>query len=107
MKLYEKTKDNFDNVLFVKHDNVEYYPDYMISLTETSTDLINLNNCICVFLVLNSSFGNYEIVGAKHFENLDNENILELINGYLPSRVYCYTETIFPLESFLASKKFK
>lgn len=100
------------NSNFLKDDGVTvkgrfFKADYKISFPIQNDD-INIDNCTCIFSILdrgNPIFRKY--VGGKFYENLNNGNIIENINGYLPETVYCFTDSSFPLKEFLDENNFK
>lgn len=84
-----------------------YKVDYMITFP-IDKDKINLDNCICVFSILNRVNPLLrKYVGGKFYENLNNENVIESINGYLPETVFCFTDSYFPLDEFLEENNFQ
>ena len=83
-----------------------YKPDYLIELP--TEDSIDFKDCICVFSIIDRQQPPVrKYVGAKYFNELDNQRLHEPINGYLPEYVFCFTETSFPLEEFESEQNFK
>lgn len=100
-KYYDYTTD------VVTVEGSGYNPDFIINFP-IEKDTINLDNCTCVFSILNrQNLAVRQYVGAEFFENLNNENIQKSINGYLPEAVFCFTQTSFPLDAFLNEQDFQ
>lgn len=101
MPIIHKSQPDFPLESFVTVSNQKYQSDYVIKF-EVDNDIINLDNCICVFSILcRHDLGIRQYVGAKYYRKLTNDNVVERINGYLPEFAFCFTDTDFPLEIFL------
>ncbi|WP_445908808.1 hypothetical protein [Yeosuana sp.] len=106
MKIISKNDSNFPKGNYVIVDKKLYSPDYVINF-EKGIDNINLKDCTCVFAIINRDNPTFiKFVGAKTYEELTSENIVEKINGYLPDIVLCFTKTNFPLDKFLEENPF-
>lgn len=91
----------------VTFKNILYKANYIIEL-DKGNDLINISNCICVFSILSrKDFFTRQYVGAKFYNELTNENVMEEINGYLPERVFCFLDGTFPLSDFITKNDFQ
>ena len=107
MPIIHKNHPEFPTENFVTVNHKQYQADYIIKF-DVDKDNIDLKNCTCVFSILSrKDLATRQYVGAKFYENLTNENVTESINGYLPERVFCFTETDFPLDAFLKESNFK
>jgi hypothetical protein len=106
MPIIHKSHSDFPTESFVTVDGKQYQADYIIKF-DIDNDVIDLDNCKCVFSILNrKDLFTRQYVGAKFYEKLTNENVIEKINGYLPERVFCFTDTNFPLDKFLDENTF-
>lgn len=107
MAIIDKFNNDFPTDGGVTFKGRFYNADFMIKFP-VDKDNINLENCTCVFSILDrSNLFLRQYVGAKFYDLLTNENIIENINGYLPETVFCFTSTAFPLDAFLKEKDFK
>jgi len=107
MSIIDKHNNNFPSDGGVTFDGNFYKADYIIKFPIYNDD-INLDNCTCVFSILNrSNLYLRQYVGAKLYDNLNKDNIIESINGYLPETVFCFTDTYFPLSEFLEKSNFQ
>lgn len=106
MPIIHKSNPDFPTDSFITVNNKKYQADYVIKF-DVNKDTINLDNCICVFSILSRKDSRTrQYVGAKFYENLTNDNVVESINGYLPEFAFCFTETAFPLDAFLGENTF-
>lgn len=91
----------------VSVNNKEYIADKVV-LFPVVKEKINFDNCTCIFSILERPFmQKRQYIGAKFYENLNNENVIEEINGYLPECIFCFIDTYFPLEEFLNMNDFE
>ena len=107
MAITSKNDESFSSNNKIKFNGQIYKADFIIKFPVKNDD-INLENCVCVFSILNRSnllFRQY--VGAKFYTNLTNDNVIENINGFLPESIFCFTDTDFPLSEFLAEHDFQ
>ena len=109
MAIIDKSEFAFPTDGIVTFDNVEYIADKLI-LFPITNDEINLDNCTCLFSILERPIrrdSRRQYVGAKFFKNLNNSNAQESINGYDPEHIFCFTKTEFPLRKFINKQDFK
>ena len=107
MAITSKNDEGFSSDSKIKFNGQVYKADFIIKFPVNNDD-INLENCVCVFSILNRSnlfFRQY--VGAKFYAKLTNDNVIENINGFSPESVFCFTDTDFPLSEFLAEHDFQ
>ena len=106
MAIIDRHDFNFPKDGFITFKGKEYKADYLIKFP-TEKDEINLINCTCIFSILErTNFVFRQYVGARFFENLNNNNVTDSINGYLPELVFCFTHTDFPLDDFIKESNF-
>lgn len=109
MALINKSEFAFPTDGIVYFGNVEYVADNLI-LFPITNDEINLDNCTCLFSILERPVrrdSKRQYVGAKFFKNLNNANAQEFINGYQPEHIFCFTKTTFPLQEFIDKQSFR
>lgn len=107
MAIIDKSDNTFPNDGGVTFKDIFYKADFIINFP-VDNDEINLENCICVFSILNRSNPFIrQYVGGKFYDSLNRNNVSEKINGYLPESVYCFTKTHFPLSDFLEHNDFQ
>ena len=107
MSIINKFDNHFPNDGGVTFKDTFYKADFMIKFP-VDNDEINLENCTCVFSILNrSNLLLRQYVGAKFYDLLTKENIIESVNGYLPETVFCFTSSDFPLSEFLDESNFQ
>ena len=107
MAIIDKYDENFPSDGGVTFNGQFYKADFMIKFP-IDNDEINLNNCTCVFSILNrSNLYLRQYVGAKFYTKLNKDNVIENINGFLPESVFCFTDTAFPLSEFLEKSSFQ
>ena len=106
MPIIHKSHPDFPIESFITVSNKQYQADYIIKF-DVDKDIININNCKCVFSILSrKDLFTRKYVGAKFYEKLTNENVIEKFNGYSPEHVFCFTDTDFPLDKFLEENTF-
>lgn len=106
MPIIHKSHPDFPTESFVTVNNKKYQADYIIKF-DVDKDNINIDNCKCVFSILSrKDLFTTQYVGAKFYEKLTNENVIERVNGYAPERVFCFKDTDFPLDKFLEENTF-
>jgi len=107
MAVIDKTNFKYPTDGVVTFKDTQYIADKLI-LFPITKDIIDFDNCTCVFSILERpNLQMRQYVGAKFYENLNNENAIEEINGYLPEHIFCFIKTNFPLQDFIDDKNFK